>query len=622
MLQIQYPSPICSFIPGNLTLASLNARHSESPTTNTPLLYTKSSWETDYACQTSGIISNGYDFQSNSIYGTLSMADVKTSTPPSLAGLGIHCPDVQHSDHRLASPPKAFIPDGIDHYLSFSPRMEASYATNNEPPSRLPFLDDISQGSDLLWALSVESSLEASQYGVKIHPSPPAPGGSALYDPIGSLLVDDSTIEDLSIEHLSAAAGLSVEEFTAKITEGAQYALQHFAQMESLSDDSMSALPVLPPQPSRLHLGHIEQEMFFDSIGTSFDAGSTSYDTANTSLDSIPPLSELGSIEGSDWFQPILGVNPADIMPGPSFASAGPSLEDIFNSFGERMNVDDSFPDSFSLPLPFNTGDAFSMTANSLLSVEPPNNISHFCNMPDAQLKDDAEQLSDYEPPAFLSPSSSEYSPSLASARQFQPRSARLKKRKISISQCEPIELKTSATPGSSNDISHLPAIDLGSPVFDAHRGIDLENLKARAERYRLRNHGREYDKRWLLSFAGKLSCKGELIEEFRCYVVGCQQVNKRRDHILIHVGAHLDQRPFKCVHCAARFLRKNECKRHELSHTGIRPFTCSLCPYPGTTFVRQDLLRRHMKRTHHMEDGKENKATSTSRPRKKVKSY
>lgn len=90
-------------------------------------------------------------------------------------------------------------------------------------------------------------------------------------------------------------------------------------------------------------------------------------------------------------------------------------------------------------------------------------------------------------------------------------------------------------------------SIILGTPVLDAHRGISLEELESKAERYRLRNAGADYDKRWLLSFAGKLTARGELLDEYRCYVNGCTQTNKRRDHILIHLGAHLDQRPFRC---------------------------------------------------------------------------
>ena len=48
------------------------------------------------------------------------------------------------------------------------------------------------------------------------------------------------------------------------------------------------------------------------------------------------------------------------------------------------------------------------------------------------------------------------------------------------------------------------------------------------------------------------------------------------------------------------RFLRKNECKRHMSSHVGIKPFSCPICaPFQDKSFVRQDLLKRHMKVTH-----------------------
>ena len=48
------------------------------------------------------------------------------------------------------------------------------------------------------------------------------------------------------------------------------------------------------------------------------------------------------------------------------------------------------------------------------------------------------------------------------------------------------------------------------------------------------------------------------------------------------------------------RFLRKNECKRHMSSHVGLKPYQCPICaPYQDKSFVRQDLLKRHMKVTH-----------------------
>lgn len=46
-------------------------------------------------------------------------------------------------------------------------------------------------------------------------------------------------------------------------------------------------------------------------------------------------------------------------------------------------------------------------------------------------------------------------------------------------------------------------------------------------------------------------------------------------------------------------FLRRNECKRHEAGHSGLKPFVCLLCPSPAARFSRQDLLTRHARRAH-----------------------
>ena len=154
-------------------------------------------------------------------------------------------------------------------------------------------------------------------------------------------------------------------------------------------------------------------------------------------------------------------------------------------------------------------------------------------------------EASEYEPSVLQSPSDQEYVPS---PPNFKPR--RVVKRKVTTNT-EEIFQRCSTRRGKE-DVN--PNIDLGTPVINAHFGITLQDLQEKAERYRLRNSiplagGIElvYDKRWLLAFVGKLSQQGELIREFRCYVVGCSQTNKRRDHILIHLGGHLGHRPFRC---------------------------------------------------------------------------
>jgi early growth response protein 1 len=92
------------------------------------------------------------------------------------------------------------------------------------------------------------------------------------------------------------------------------------------------------------------------------------------------------------------------------------------------------------------------------------------------------------------------------------------------------------------------------SPVLNAHLGIDLTELMDKADKYRARFPGRAIDKKWLMAYAGKLTKRGELLEDYRCYVNGCTQKNKRRDHILVHVGSHVDQRLFVCSVWCVKF--------------------------------------------------------------------
>lgn len=98
----------------------------------------------------------------------------------------------------------------------------------------------------------------------------------------------------------------------------------------------------------------------------------------------------------------------------------------------------------------------------------------------------------------------------------------------------------------SQHMIGNVPASQ-DSPILNAHLGVHIDELVQNADRYRMRHPDCEIDKKWLLSYAGKLSERGELLDDYRCYVKGCTQVNRRRDHILVHVGSHVDQRPFAC---------------------------------------------------------------------------
>jgi hypothetical protein len=87
------------------------------------------------------------------------------------------------------------------------------------------------------------------------------------------------------------------------------------------------------------------------------------------------------------------------------------------------------------------------------------------------------------------------------------------------------------------------------TPLFNVHEGVSEYDLQRRANRYRRRYPGRSLDRHWLLKYAGRLNRDGQAIENYRCYISGCAQVNKRRDHIIVHICSHVNERPFACRH-------------------------------------------------------------------------
>ena len=92
------------------------------------------------------------------------------------------------------------------------------------------------------------------------------------------------------------------------------------------------------------------------------------------------------------------------------------------------------------------------------------------------------------------------------------------------------------------------------TPVFNMHEGVSECDLQRRANRYRRRYPGRSLDRHWLLKYAGKLNKDGKPVADYRCYISGCAQINKRRDHIIVHICSHVNERPFACRHWLLRF--------------------------------------------------------------------
>ncbi|KAH9966038.1 hypothetical protein BC827DRAFT_1181664 [Russula dissimulans] len=175
--------------------------------------------------------------------------------------------------------------------------------------------------------------------------------------------------------------------------------------------------------------------------------------------------------------------------------------------------------------------------------------------------------------------------------------------RELASSRCSAVgaALMSPRSTVPSNGCAKGLIVSPDTPVFNMHEGISEYDLQRRANRYRRRYPGRSLDRHWLSKYAGKLNKEGKAIEDYRCYISGCAQVNKRRDHIMVHICSHVNERPFACRHCHMTFLRRNECKRHEAGHSGLKPFVCRHCPPPASRFARQDLLTRHVRRTHDM---------------------
>lgn len=488
------------------------------------------------------------DFQSNA-----RVENYAKSPSPSLTGLGIYTDPAYENNRMGATPvldPSPFCvtllhqsnkPLTLDQHLRNDAPAEALNRLEPQLPNSWSFCSNIS--SSMFTSVADEVAAQVP-------------------DVLDGLSFQYPTMDDpglWSFDSLSSVSGISVELLAEQLSAAADLALQQISS--ALVDPISSAQDVGVPF-SR----NVTQSPHWPVLPYGRN------DLAAAPETKLHPYS-------ARWAGDSVGVNPVEVMgnldqslePYPSSVSAGSHMSSLFSS-------DSFFVDALASSSDSHMSQLSSLHSNTLLpcdestqehqpdfipepltsiSVDPGNRVQSFKteerhNIPKIEELQEDEN-SDYEPPRGQCLSSKESSP-FPSPRQK-------KRKRTTKKKGDPKPVKI--IPRNSDYIVRgriLKAeeleIDLGSPVFDAHKGVPLLELKAKAERYSLRNPGKEYDKRWLILFAGKLSAQGELIADFRCYVAGCTQVNKRRDHILIHVGAHLDQRPFGCIHWCAKFER------------------------------------------------------------------
>ena len=526
------------------------------PTTSNPLILHRDWSDSYYMSSTSDPPPpDNYDFQSNHLETHLPFGMM-----PSLAGLGIRNVDLDKevenknfklSPYHLGNPSPT--PDSHRHCRSY--RTDSIYDATGSGSFDASQHQQSIYGLGSPWTLS--SILRAAEFSAgstttsELDHSLVSEPTSATSDLLDVPQASGAKEEDVdwSLEKLSAATGLSVADFAAQLSATAEATLRRMGAGNDL-DGSASLLP------TSVGNGHPLMGAFSDGNK------SLAWPSLSSETGLSLPFSDINlrTVDLSSWNENCVGVDPAEILP-----NLQPSLSQANHSTGESTTSIDFSSSLPNVPALLAPQDMHVMGLH-FPTDEPPLPI------PKAEISSaaddsyvlpllrntsrDAHYASDDD--AFQSPSSSEYSPFLQPLGSKRNHSSRITTRR----SAPQADMEPAFEYPSEASQQHLPPVNLGTPVFDAHRGIDIEELKAKAERYRLRNQGREYDKRWLISFAGKLSVRGELVEEFRCCVAGCKQVNKRRDHILIHVGAHLDQRPFKCLHWCVGFTALFQVRR------------------------------------------------------------
>ena len=79
----------------------------------------------------------------------------------------------------------------------------------------------------------------------------------------------------------------------------------------------------------------------------------------------------------------------------------------------------------------------------------------------------------------------------------------------------------------------------------------------------------------------------------YPCDFKNCNKRFARSDELSRHTRTHTGMKPFQCSICMRFFSRSDHLTTHVRTHTGEKPFPCSICT---KKFARSDERRRHMK--------------------------